>query len=409
MRSLNVVGGIPLNGSVDLSGSSITASKLILASLFTIEPVIISGVPKVPFIEDTLNLIASTGASYEWLDENRLLINTSGVSSFRIPFEEGVNYPNTLLLVAPLVFRFGKAILPKSSVDPECSKVLDQFISAWKALGMLVTEDSDWINIALGDPKSTNINIKDASCLLTENALISSIYIGGKTTITNASEDTEIDSYISFLNSLGAFIERVEPTRIEIIGQTMFKGTSFIDKIALAPFVNVLTNIGANYEFSGDSLTVWHGGEELEAVDITTRPAPGVLHDWFYALAVLLTQVRGVSSLTAAKSHVDLGFFSDLNRMGANIVSVNESSLSVANIGGTSDTKRAPPDFFLEISGPSKLSGVTLDMTQISSGIGLLLAALTCQGKSLVRGSGIIDYRHENLVKKLVDLGAQIS
>jgi len=436
MRSLNVVGGIPLNGSVDLSGSSITASKLILASLFTIEPVIISGVPKVPFIEDTLNLIASTGASYEWLDENRLLINTSGVSSFRIPFEEGVNYPNTLLLVAPLVFRFGKAILPKSSVDPECSKVLDQFISAWKALGMLVTEDSDWINIALGDPKSTNINIKDASCLLTENALISSIYIGGKTTITNASEDTEIDSYISFLNSLGAFIERVEPTRIEIIGQTMFKGTSFvcprdnneavyfsvaalitggtitlnsIDKIALAPFVNVLTNIGANYEFSGDSLTVWHGGEELEAVDITTRPAPGVLHDWFYALAVLLTQVRGVSSLTAAKSHVDLGFFSDLNRMGANIVSVNESSLSVANIGGTSDTKRASPDFFLEISGPSKLSGVTLDMTQISSGIGLLLAALTCQGKSLVRGSGIIDYRHENLVKKLVDLGAQIS
>jgi len=436
MKSLNVEGSTSLNGSVDLSGDTFIASKLILASLFTTEPVIISGVPKAPFIDDTLNLISSIGVSYEWLDEDRLLINASGISGFRIPFETGTSCPNALLLVAPLVFRFGEAILPKPSNGSESFDVLDQFVSDWKSLGMKVSEDNNWINIVSGSPHPANIGVKDGSCLSTENALISSMFVGGKTIISNASEDIEIDNYISFLNSLGASVERIEPSRIEITGQTMFKGTSFkcprdnseavyfsvaalitggtvtinsIDKVALAPFINVLTNIGANYDFSGDSITVWHGGEDLKPVDVNTRPAPGLSHNWVYALALLLTRISGISSVTPTEIPVDVGFFSDLNRMGANITPVEEPFPVAMSSAKTPATKGVPPDFSLKIEGPSSFNCVTLDIAHVSSGIALLLAALTCSGKGLIRGSEIIDYYYPNFVKKLISLGAQIS
>jgi len=436
MESLNVEGSTSLNGPIDLSGDIFIASKLILASLFTVEPVTIIGVPRAPFIDDTLNLVSSIGVSYEWLDEDRLLVNTSGVSSFRIPFETGVNYPNTLLLVAPLVFRFGEAIFPKPALGPEGSKILDQFVSDWRSLGMKVSEDSSWINIVSEEPRPANISIKDSSCLSTENALISSIFIGGKTIISNAPEDAEIDNYISFLNSLGASVERIEPSRIEVRGQTMFKGTSFgcprdsseavyfsvaalitggtitinlVDKVALAPFINVLTNIGANYDFSGDSITVWHSGEDLKPVDITTRPAPGLSHDWVYALLLLLTQLNGISSITPTEIPADVGFFSDLNRMGADITTVGEPFPVPTSSAKASPKKGVTHDFFLKIEGPSNFSGVTLDVAHVSSGICLLLAALACSGKCLVRGSEIISYYYPNFVKKLISLGAQIS
>ena len=75
----------------------------------------------------------------------------------------------------------------------------------------------------------------------------------------------------------------------------------------------------------------------------------------------------------------------------------------------TPETKGAPPDFSLKIEGPSSFNGVTLDIAHVSSGIALLLAALTCSGKGLIRGSEIIDYYYPNFVKKLISLGAQIS
>jgi len=432
MESLTVEGGTSLNGSVDLSGDAFIAAKLILASLFTTEPITISSVPKVPFIMDTLDLVSLMGVSYKWVDEDRLLINTSGVSSFRIPFETGFSYPNTLLLVAPLVFRFGEAILPKPSLDLKGLEVLDQFVSDWRSLGMKVSEDSNWINIVSDELHSENISIKNSSCFLTENALISSMFIGGKTVISNASEDIEVDNYISFINSLGASVERTEPSRIEITGQTIFKGTSFkcprdaseavyfsvaalvtggtvtissIDKVALAPFISLLTNIGANYDFSGDSITVWHSGENLKPVDIITRPAPGLSNNWVYALLLLSTQLEGVSSITPTKNPADAGFFSDLNRMGANITSVGKFS----PVAVSSATKEASHNFFLKIEGPSNFNGVTLDITHVSSGICLLLAALACSGKSLVRGSEIISYYYPDFVEKLISLGAHIS
>lgn len=426
MNSLNIQGGIPLNGEVNLSGSSLSASKIILASLFTTEDVILSNVPHVTYVKETLELIKALGAEYEWLDNNKLQINTAGVSSSRIPFELGSHHQDTFLVVAPLIFRFGKAIVPQPKEISTSDSYVEPAISTWESLGMKVSADQEWIKVEPAELEATNLSFKEVSPFNTINAIFSSLFIHGKTVVTNSAEEEEVEDLINFVCSLGAQVTRTEPRRIEIEGENLFKGTSYtvqnetdeavffsiaalltggtvtikeVNKISVAPFMNILNKIETNFEFSLNDLTVWHGGETLSPIEAEAKPAPGILQTWLPSLILLLTKAHGVSVFTSKRIEGGYGYISDFNRMGTNI-DLNEVNLGADKEEGLVEIK---------VKGPSSLRGTTLDILDASSGISILLAALSANGKSEVRGYDLVERMYENIVEKLVKLGAQIA
>lgn len=433
MESLFIEGGVPLNGPVEPSGSPISATKLILASLFTSEEVVLENVPRVDFIQGELELLKSLGASCTWVGENRLVLNTSGVDSAKVPYDPGASYRTTLLLVPPLVFRFGKAIIPKPSRTHLEARPIDSFIEVWEKLGFLVKEDSEWLNVEAGEPKATNISFKSSTHMGTENAILSSLFIPGTTTINNAAEEVEIEDLIGFLTEIGADVKRVEPRRIEVVGQSLFKGGSFtvqsdkneavhyavaalvtggtvtiknINRLGVAPFLNVLNKMGTNYEFENSDLTVWHAGEELQPLEIVSKPAPGFLTDWIPPLTLLLTQASGESVVHETIYPDRWGFARDLNRMGASI-ELLEGADAAASLEGQGDTVGEISS--ARIAGQASLKGVTLDITSIRSGPSLMLAALAADGKSELRGYGTVERIYGNFVENLANLGARFS
>ena len=443
MKSITIEGNVPLNGAVTPSGSVISASKLIFASLFTSEDVVLTNVPRVDYIENDLALIESVGGIYKWTDDNKVLINNSGVNTHRVPFELGSKYRTTLLMVAPLVFRFGKAIIPqptRTETAPQgISRPINRYIEIWESLGFRVQQDKEWLSISADTPMATTVSFKNSTHMGTENAILSALFISGKTVINNAAEEAESEDLISFVNSMGAKVTRIEPRRIEVEGTSIFKGSSFtvqndknevvnlaiaglitegtvtvrsVNKVAIAPFLNVLNKLGANYEFQGEDLTVWHRGDALAPANVSSAPAPGFLTDWMAPLCVLLTQAQGESLLNEGVYVNPWGFSRDLNRMGADITPCAPSEVGLEAIIRDDSyvlESRGEPLNAVKVAGPTPLRGTIVDVLDMKSGMALIIAALGASGVSEIRGYDIVERFNEGFIKKLISLGAGIS
>ncbi|MBD3366216.1 hypothetical protein GF360_02605 [candidate division WWE3 bacterium] len=441
MTSLEVQGGIPLNGEVTLSGSAKSAIKILPATLFTTEEVLLENVPQVVHVYALTEILKELGASAEWLEDGRLKLDTSGVDTFRVPYERGLNCHHSLLLVAPLVFRFGRAIVPLPRPSNVAEETLEQLVVTWRGLGMKVSADNEWMRVEMESSKGETLGLDSSDPLVTCNGLLSAAFTEGSTVLTKAAEEAEVDDLLEFLSLLGVEASRTEPRRIEVTGQKLFKGANYkvrndinecvyfivaalltggtitlknVDKVALAPFVNVLNKLETNFEFSGTDLTVWHGGEEFKPLEVSAKPAPGVLPDWVPSLALLLTQAHGESVLTS-EVPVDWSFVSDFNRLGSGITFLEDSSTegvsngSASTAASASDAPKESPLKGIKLSGPSELKGTTIDIKNVISGIPLVIAALAASGKSQIRGYDLIESRYADFTKKLLKLGAKIT
>jgi UDP-N-acetylglucosamine 1-carboxyvinyltransferase len=433
MQSIKIDGGVPLNGSVNPSGSAISASKLILASLYTTEDVVLQNVPRVDFIEKDISIIRGLGGECTWLDKNKLKINTSGVNTHRIPFEIGSENRISLLAAGPLLFRFGKAVIPKPVNTLHKPNPIDRFISVWKDLGFKVVEDAEWINLETSEAVAKSISFKNSTHMGTENAILSALFLKGVTVINNAAEEPEIDDLIDFLNIIGGDVRRTESRRIEINGGSIYKGGNFevqndknevvffavgalitggtvtiknVDKPAVSAFLSVLNNMRANFEFQGQDLTVWHSGEKYAPVNVTSSPAPGFITDWMPALCLLATHAEGISTLTEGVYKGGWDYIRDLNRMGAKITPQFSAS-PVPNSSNSDDNPNLAPEA-VSVQGPSTLRGVTLDIEDVRSGTALLLAALSAEGSTDLRGLEYFQVLYEDILSKLQGLGAKI-
>ena len=433
MNSLIIQGDVPLNGEVTPSGSAGLTSWLISLSLFSSEEVVLTHVPNVPFVKEKISLISSLGVEIEWTGDNRIIINSSGLSEYRVPFESGSKQVDTLLLVAPLIFKFGKAIVPLPEDLPE--GFLEDFIKTWESLGMSVNVGDEWIKVEAEELTPNNISFKNSNPISTISAISSAVFVKGESVVNNACERAEVDELISFFNSLGGSVKRTEPCRIEINGETLFKGVDYevtrdideivhfavgalitggtvairdVNKVALAPFINILNKIGTNFEFLDSTLTSWHGGEVFEPVSITAKPAPGFLKSWVPAMTLLLTQAPGESYIRASLTEKEWSFVSDLNRLGADIVFTETMSTPIG--ASTGSDKIVNPDSYREIkiTGPSNLKGNTLDIVDFFSGPTMILASLSASGRSVVRGYDLVENIHADFIDKLASLGANI-
>ncbi|MFZ5424834.1 MAG: UDP-N-acetylglucosamine 1-carboxyvinyltransferase [Patescibacteria group bacterium] len=435
-----VEGKSRLSGSVRVSGSKDSALKLIAASLFSNDQVFIENVPRVPIVEDMLIALEDMGVTVEWSGTSKLLINGATINTHEIPSSFGSKYREAVLLVPALVFRFGKALLPKLAETPVELRPINRLVETWEKVGMLLKEDDKFHFITGHQIKGANINFRLNTHIGTDIAILSTIFATGESTILNAAEEPEIEDLVNFCNAMGAEITRIDARTLSVQGKPLFQGTSFVvqgdkdevvlftvaslitqgnltvsgaQKAHLLSFVNVLTKIGATYEFSGkDELRVWYASDNLSATNITTSVAPGFLTDWQYVTTVLLTQAQGESLMHETIYTDNFEYTKDLNRMGARIQLYRPTELGlqpiVSNDSYDIETS-GEPYTVAKIKGPTKLKGTKLYVNNAKQGAALVLAALAAEGKSEITNYALIEKEFFQFFTKLLDLDAHIS
>ena len=209
MSRISIEGGVPLTGTVSVSGARNSALKLIYAAMFSNEDVLINNVPRVSPVLDDIEIIKSIGGTAEWVNSNTLVLNGSQLSTHEVPLEIGSKYRTSLLLAGPLLFRFGKAFIPKCKDAQFHLGPVNRFLDTWKSLGFEVEEDEDYHRVFNnGNAVGSGIVFKTSSHTATDNAILSSVFVPGETVISNASEEYEIGDLVSLLNLMFARIKR---------------------------------------------------------------------------------------------------------------------------------------------------------------------------------------------------------
>lgn len=434
-----IKGGIPLKGEVNISGAKNAAIKMIAAALFSDEEVVISNVPRINNVYSDIETARELGAKVDWVSENTLSINANNLSSFEVPYEHGSKHRTTLLFTGPLLFRFGKARIPKPGGCKIGLRSINRFVQAWETLGAKVTEERKHFYIELINPTPGAIEFDINTHTGTENAILSSIFISGETTILNAAQEPEVDDLISLLNLMGANVRRVEDRIIKISGVDKFTGAKLdviADHIEAVTFAiaaavtrgditikNVNTNhilsllskfdeVGVKYESLGESLRVWAEPDTIyKPVNIETAPAPGFMTDWQQLFTLLLTQAQGESLVHETIFTNRFSYTKDLNRMGAKIELKKPSEVGINLIisaDGYDIKNLGEPLTVAKIEGPTKLRSARLTVPDLRAGATLVIAALIASGKSEILGIEQIDRGYERLDEKLRALGGDI-
>jgi UDP-N-acetylglucosamine 1-carboxyvinyltransferase len=434
---LSIDGAVPLIGDVRLSGAKNSALKLIPTAMLSNDDVVLENVPRVTGVIKFTEVIQQLGGKAEWVGEHKLILNGSGLHSFEIPGDFGFEYRVACLMAAPLVFRFGKAVLPRpfsrSGLLP-----INRWMDTWVSLGFQVAEDGKYIRVGSGDLKGTTVTFKTSTHSGTDNAIISSLFVPGETVINNAAEEVEVDDLIEFSNLIGGRVERIEPKKIRVTGTNVFKGGKFtiqpdkseavvfataavmtkgnitiqnVEKIQLTAFVNTITKMGCKYEFFNDSMRIWASEENLLPVSVTTAAAPGFMTDWQSFITLLATRAEGISHVYDTIYTDRFDYIKDLNRMGAKIelLKPSEAGFPVMISDDSYDQgQKGEPNTVAKISGPTKLKGTRINIPDIHSAVALIVAAMSAEGKSELGGISNLSKLHEGLLDKFVNLGARI-
>lgn len=419
MDIIKVNGGKPLLGEVEISGAKNSALKLLIASLFTSEPVFLSNVPKIKSIQTEILIMESLGSKIEWLSPNYIKIDNSSLFSSVIPEELGKNLITSFLFAGPLLYRFGEASipLPDSGVQE-----IEKFLETWSSLNIEINFDKNYLYLKSDKSIPGRIEILRSSHTATDNAILSSIFLNGETIIINSSEEIEIKDLINFCNLMGAQIEYENKRVLKIKGQRHFKSVDFevvsdlteivfftvlalgsngniilknIDKANLAFLISFLNKIEANFEFTSNSeLRIWKKVGYLKPFDIKASTYPGIISDFIPYFVVLGLFCDGESHLMDQTYKDKFDFIYTLNKYGAKIKIFE----------GNKDFE----DCDIYTYGPAELSLSKLNLGTVNSAGPLFLTSILSPNNVEIINSSSLEYIFENIIQKVVKLGLDV-
>lgn len=439
MSRFIVEGGIPLKGAVKVSGAKNAAVKMVVASLLTDEPILLEDVPEIADVEVDLEIVRSLGVSAKEVSPHVLELCAEKIHSFEV-FPELSNRSRVAVLVlGPLLSRFGKAKIYQPGGCAIGTRPIDRHLKALQTLGAKISYDgSAYVAEAPFGLKAGTIKFEKQTVMGTENAILASILVSGETSIVNAAKEPEVDDLIDLLKKMGAKIERIEdeggvsvlkisgvrsligakhkiiPDRNEAvtfaIAGAITGGDLSIENVRpkdLLSFLAKLSAVGVKYEVGSDFLRVWADpSDKFSPCDIQTAPHPAFMTDWQQPFSVLLTQAEGQSIIHETVHSNRFDYVKELNRMGARI-DLFHPNLDPQDYGF--DDYREDGLYSAKVFGPTRLKGEKVKVTDLRAGATLVLAALSAEGKSEILGIELIDRGYEHLDEKLRILGAKIS
>lgn len=411
-----ITGGYSLSGEVAIKGAKNAALKIIPATLLASSPCVITNVPRITDIEKLLEILTGLGARVE-REGNIVRIDPTGVSSSHLDEHLCKKLRGSIVLIGPLLARFGSAIFSQPGGCLIGSRPIDDHLDVFKQMGVFIEykDEKFYLN---GKPKAAHVVLKKMSVTATENALMAAVFSSGTTHIHVAAAEPEIEDLAAFLNAMGARISgagthsitvdgvsslrgvehEVLPDRIEA-GTYLIAGVLTNSQITVGPvrlchsdlFLKKLADAGARFSMSereGASYITTHHHDELVPQDIDPRPYPGFATDLQPQYAVLMTQANGKTEVFDTMFEGRFKYLEELKLMKARVEIQNPNRAI--------------------IEGPTKLKGAHVSSLDIRGGVAVVLAGLIAQGETVVDTIDYIDRGYEDLDGKLRALGAKI-
>ena len=410
-------GGKSLKGEVAIFGSKNAATPVIAATLLTESPCVLENIPRVSDALTMLEILKSMGSEQSWIDDHTLRIANHNIDPKRINQNLVCKIRSSILLLGPLLARFGKVELATPGGCQIGARPIDTHLEAFKALGaeVLFDDKSGLYRIVLDGEPSTEVVLREASVTATENLLM----LGFKRplTIKIAATEPHVVCLGSFLENLGASIEglghhiiKIKPApqklskelKFSIINDEIEMGTFAIlgattkGKIAIKGFVpdqlnlvlEKLKEMGVVFSIDGNCLLVNGPACNMKAAKIEARVYPGIPSDLQALFGVLATQAHGTSLIFDTLYEGRLKYIDELKKMGADATIL--------------DPHRAL------IKGPAVLHGTIVQSLDLRAGATLVIAALVAKGESVLGGAEQIDRGYERFDERLRALGADI-
>ena len=433
MSSLRVRGGIRLSGEIIPQGAKNEALQVICATLLTKEEVIISNIPDIIDVVKLIDILKSLGVKVKELAKGKYSFNSENIDLNYLQNDDFINNAKKLrgsiMLVGPLLSRFGSASIPRPGGDKIGRRRLDTHFVNFQKLGAKLDYNSSNKMYSITSKKSligANILLDEASVTGTANIIMSSVLAEGSTTIYNAACEPYIQQLCKLLNNMGANIEGIGSNLLKITGTTILNGANheiLPDMIEIGSWIglaamtrsrlkiknvswdnlgqipDVFRKMGIKIIKEGDDILIpehTNGYSISNYIDgsiltISDAPWPGFSPDLISIILVVATQANGSTLIHQKMFESRLFFVDKLIDMGAKIILCDPHRASV--IGH---------DF------KSSLKPTIMTSPDIRAGIALLIAALSASGESIIQNVEQIDRGYENIVERLKSIGADI-
>ncbi len=431
MGSFEIYGGNKLKGDLIPQGAKNEALQILCAVLLTEEKVTISNVPDIVDVNKLINLLQALGVKVEKVEKgiyhfkaDKVNIDYLNTDDFR---ERGGGLRGSIMIVGPLLARFGTGSIPKPGGDKIGRRRLDTHFIGFEKLGAKFSYDNktSFYKATAKKLKGTYMHLDEASVTGTANIVMAAVLAKGTTTIYNAACEPYLQQLCKMLNRMGAkisgigsnmlIIEGVErlggcfhkilPDMIEIgsfIGLAAMTQSEITIKDVSYPDLGVIPSVfqrlGIKMELKGDDLYI--PSQDVYEIDtfidgsiltISDAPWPGFTPDLLSIVLTTAIQARG-SVLIHQKMFESRLFFTDkLIDMGAQIILCDPHRATVIGLG-----RKYP------------LRGIQMTSPDIRAGVSLLIAALSAEGKSTIHNINQIDRGYQDIDIRLNNLGADI-
>lgn len=431
MESFIIEGGHPLQGTITPQGAKNEALEVICATLLSEEPVRIKNIPDILDVNNLILLLKDIGVKVTRNSRNDYTFVSDRLNLDYLESEEFVrkcaSLRGSVLLIGPLLGRFGKAIIAKPGGDKIGRRRLDTHFLGFKHLGAKFVHDDgcNVFRIEARKLKGCYMLLDEASVTGTANIIMTAVLAEGTTTIYNAACEPYIQQLCHLLNAMGARISGIASNLLTIVGVKTLHGaehTILPDMIEVGSFIGMAAMVGEGIRIKdvslrnlgiipdafrrlgvkvkeeGDDLVIPHQSHYVidsfidgTIMTLSDAPWPGLTPDLLSVLLVVATQARG-SVLFHQKMFESRLFFVDkLIDMGAQII--------------LCDPHRA---VVVGHNHKLQLRAGRMTSPDIRAGIALLIAALSANGTSRIANIAQIDRGYEDIEKRLNNLGARI-
>jgi UDP-N-acetylglucosamine 1-carboxyvinyltransferase len=419
MDKFRICGGKPLHGNVTIRGAKNSALPLMAAALLTPEPVTLHNVPTVRDIITMAKLLAfmSARVTAHEIPAADYTIEAVSLNDAVAPYELVKTMRASILTLGPAVARSGFAHVSLPGGCAIGARPVDLHLAALEKMGAEITTEHGYIFAKVpngGLLKGAHIVFEKITVTGTENILMAASLADGITVLENCAREPEVTDLIHLLRKMGAQIEGDETSTLKIRGVKQLHGATHSiipDRIEAGTFLiaGAITNgdltithcnpahlgaviaklerAGVPFEIPDATTMRVRGAKRLLAADVTTEEYPGFATDMQAQFMALATQAEGTSVITETIFENRFLHASEMMRMGANI---------------SVDGHRAV------VRGPSKLSGTTVQASDLRASAGLVLAGLVAAGETVIDRVYHIDRGYEHIVEKLRAVGADI-
>jgi UDP-N-acetylglucosamine 1-carboxyvinyltransferase len=416
MDKLIITGGTQLSGELRISGAKNAALPILAATLLSEKPVMVGNIPHLHDITTTMELLGRMGVHLLVDEKMNIEVDSSFINSYEAPYELVRTMRASILVLGPLLARFGEAHVSLPGGCAIGTRPVDIHLNGLMKMGADITVEGGYIHAKAKRLKGCRLVLEQVTVTGTENLMMAATLAEGTTILENAAKEPEVTDLAHFLNKMGAnisgigsdilVIEGVDklgvdnlhytilPDRIEtgtyLVAAAITRGTAKLKNTRpdiLDAVLEKLTEAGADITTGEDWIKLDMHGNRPKAVSVRTAPYPAFPTDMQAQFIAMNTVAEGVGIITETVFENRFMHVQELQRMGADIKL--ESNTAIC-------------------TGVNKLTAAPIMATDLRASASLVIAALAAEGSTLVDRIYHIDRGYDHIEEKLAQLGATI-